>query len=185
MRGGKVLHVGWGGWGQAYGVHVIIDHGGGFRAAYCHLSRTNVSVGQVVNEGQQIGAVGTTGRSTGSHLHVEVRSAPFGYNNKVHDPTQFFGSQGAPATGTVTYLSKLKRGQTDSDSVRNLQRALNAHSLPAPGNITLPITGTFGEKTALVVQTCQRVHGFGNDPLGSVSVGPRQAAHLGLPGVRP
>jgi hypothetical protein len=94
----------------------------------------------------------------------------------------------APASGGdygPVYIGKLHQGQTDSDSVKALQRALNAHSLPAPGNITLPVTGNFAEKTAMVVQTCQRVHGsqWGEgaaDPDGKVSVGPKQAAHLGL-----
>lgn len=180
-RGGVVMHVGWSGWGNSYGVQVIIDQQGGTRTAYCHLSRTTVRVGQAVSAGQQIGNVGTTGNSTGPHLHMESRTPPFGYNNRIVDPQQFFAAVSAPAaSGGGVYLGKLRRGQTDSDSVRVLQRALNAHSLPAPGNITLPITGNFGEKTALVVVTCQRVHHFGNDPLGSASVGPRQAAHLGL-----
>jgi hypothetical protein len=83
------------------------------------------------------------------------------------------------------YIGKLHQGQQDSDSVKALQRALNAHSLPAPGNITLEVVGDFGPKTAMVVQTCQRVHGaqWGEgaaDPDGHVSVGPKQAAHLGL-----
>jgi peptidoglycan hydrolase-like protein with peptidoglycan-binding domain len=82
-------------------------------------------------------------------------------------------------------LSKLKSGQRDSDSVKNLQKALNAHSLRPPGNITLPVTGNFGPKTDQVVIACQQQHGFGNDRPGAVSVGPGQAAHLGLPGVRP
>jgi hypothetical protein len=88
-----------------------------------------------------------------------------------------------PAVGSGAggvYLGKLHQGQTDSDSVRMLQQALNAHHLAPPGNITLPVTGTFGVKTATVVQACQRQHGYGNDPMGRVSVGPRQAAHLGL-----
>jgi hypothetical protein len=83
------------------------------------------------------------------------------------------------------HIGKLHQGQQNSESVKALQRALNAHSLPAPGNITLPVTGNFAEKTAMVVQTCQRVHGaqWGEgaaDPDGHVSVGPKQAAHLGL-----
>jgi hypothetical protein len=185
MTDGRVVHVGWGGWGQAYGVQVIVDSGG-IRHAYCHLSRTVVGVGANVSAGQHIGNVGVTGRTFGPHLHVESRKAPYRYNVDCLNPANYFGGGGGGGGGGgATYLSKLRSGQKDSDSVRNLQKALNGHKLPAPGNVTLPITGNFGPQTETVVITCQKVHGFGGDAPGNVSVGPRQAAHLGLPGVRP
>jgi hypothetical protein len=84
----------------------------------------------------------------------------------------------------TVHLAKLRSGQHDSDSVRILQQTLNAHRLAPPGDVTLPITGYFGPKTEQVVIACQVQHGFGHDRPGQVFVGPRQAAHLGLPGIR-
>jgi murein DD-endopeptidase MepM/ murein hydrolase activator NlpD len=69
-RTGKVTFVGWyGGYGNA----VMIDHGQDVVSLYGHLSKYYVQVGQVVQRGQTIAAIGTTGNSTGPHLHFEVR----------------------------------------------------------------------------------------------------------------
>ncbi len=67
---GIVIHAGWNG---GYGRCVIIDHGNGFQTWYAHLSRMDVIEGQEIRQGETLGAVGTTGRSTGAHLHYEVR----------------------------------------------------------------------------------------------------------------
>jgi murein DD-endopeptidase MepM/ murein hydrolase activator NlpD len=60
------------GWG--YGCHIIIDHGNGYQSLYAHLSQIGVAIGQAVSQGQTIGAMGSTGRSSGTHLHFEIRS---------------------------------------------------------------------------------------------------------------
>lgn len=76
---GTVRHAGYGGWGPAYGLHVIVDHGAGVQAGYMHLRQTAVRTGQKVEAGQMLGHVGSTGNSTGPHLHYEERTAPFTY----------------------------------------------------------------------------------------------------------
>jgi murein DD-endopeptidase MepM/ murein hydrolase activator NlpD len=67
---GKVVSSGWSG---GYGRMVEVDHGNGLSTRYGHLSEINVKVGDIVKIGQVIGAVGSTGRSTGPHLHYETR----------------------------------------------------------------------------------------------------------------
>ena len=67
---GKVTHAGAAG---TYGNLVTVDHGNGIETRYAHLSAVDVQVGDTVTPGQDIGKVGTTGYSTGPHLHFEVR----------------------------------------------------------------------------------------------------------------
>jgi murein DD-endopeptidase MepM/ murein hydrolase activator NlpD len=62
-------------WFSSYGLYVSIEHGGNLETRYGHMSRLNVAAGQQVHKGDVIGYVGTTGRSTGPHLHYEVRVA--------------------------------------------------------------------------------------------------------------
>lgn len=71
IQPGKVTFAGWNDGG--YGNLVLVSHPGGDTTAYAHLSKINVKQGQAIEPGTVIGNVGTTGRSTGDHLHFEVR----------------------------------------------------------------------------------------------------------------
>jgi LysM repeat protein len=63
------------GYNGGYGLYVVIKHANGTQTLYAHMSQVNVAVGEVLKQGEVIGAVGNTGRSTGPHLHFEVRGA--------------------------------------------------------------------------------------------------------------
>lgn len=67
---GVIVYSGWNDYG--YGNMVMIDHGNGFQSLYAHLSAINVGCGQSVGQGEVIGAIGSSGRSSGSHLHFEI-----------------------------------------------------------------------------------------------------------------
>lgn len=71
--GGRVVTAGFVD-SSGYGNRVVIDHGNGYQTLYAHLSANFVSVGQSVSKGQIIGQMGSTGRSTGTHLHFEIRN---------------------------------------------------------------------------------------------------------------
>lgn len=80
---GKIILAGWPD-GRGYGNRVIIDHGNGFQTLYAHLSKIYVVTGQTVNRGDLIGQMGSSGRSTGIHLHFEI------YKNGVQvDPLSY------------------------------------------------------------------------------------------------
>ena len=78
---GKIVFAGWRG---RYGRSVEIDHGHGIRTRYAHLRKILVKVGDEVDHRQKIGLVGNSGRSTGPHVHYEVR-----YQNKARNPMKF------------------------------------------------------------------------------------------------
>ena len=79
---GKVIVAGF---GKSYGNYVVIDHGNGYTSLYAHNSRLCVSVGDTVTRGQLIAKVGSTGNSTGPHIHLEISK-----NGTLVDPMSFF-----------------------------------------------------------------------------------------------
>ena len=72
---GEVIRAKQSGWNGGYGKHIIISHPNGTQTVYGHLSAVNVELGWHVTQGQVIGAVGSTGKSTGPHIHFEIRGA--------------------------------------------------------------------------------------------------------------
>jgi murein DD-endopeptidase MepM/ murein hydrolase activator NlpD len=90
VAGGTVANVGSAG---PYGNHLEISHGGGLSSLYAHLSRVLVGLNQHVAQGQTIGKVGSTGNSTGPHLHLEAR-----LNGKTVDPMPYLTGGGAGST---------------------------------------------------------------------------------------
>ena len=80
-KAGTVILAGWNG---GYGNCIVIDHGGGFSTLYGHMTRLRASEGQRVDQGDLIGDMGSTGNSTGSHLHFETR-----VNGSAQDPSRY------------------------------------------------------------------------------------------------
>ncbi|MER7928575.1 MULTISPECIES: M23 family metallopeptidase [unclassified Streptomyces] len=93
-HGGTVVKAGGNGAGDgpAYGNAIVIKHGNGTYSQYAHLSRIDVKVGQVVRTGQHIALSGSTGNSTGPHLHFEIRTTA-NYGSAI-DPVAFLRGKG-------------------------------------------------------------------------------------------
>ncbi|WP_431784812.1 M23 family metallopeptidase [Streptomyces chumphonensis] len=91
VAAGTVVTAGWGG---AYGNNIVVKHNDGTFTQYGHLSAIGVSVGQSVSAGAEIGKVGSTGNSTGPHLHFEARSTA-AYGSDM-DPVNYLRGKGVP-----------------------------------------------------------------------------------------
>jgi murein DD-endopeptidase MepM/ murein hydrolase activator NlpD len=82
---GRVATVEQGRWG-GYGKHVVVDHNNGYTSLYAHMSKVEAEVGRVVGTDTVIGEVGSTGRSSGPHLHLEITE-----NGRKINPAPFLG----------------------------------------------------------------------------------------------
>ncbi len=80
MADGTATVVKSGGYGGGYGSYIVISHPNGTQTLYAHLSSISIKQGQAVKRGDVIGGVGSTGRSTGPHLHIEIRPGKTGIN---------------------------------------------------------------------------------------------------------
>lgn len=129
-KGGKVVFAGDGG---GYGNLVVIDHGDGTFTKYAHLSKINVREGQTVEAGELVGAVGSTGNSTGPHLHFEVRrGSPDG---EVLDPVKFLeGAEEVPVVGGGEGYSAIGDGRTGGVGFGSA----SASGLPSPRGLPSP-----------------------------------------------
>jgi murein DD-endopeptidase MepM/ murein hydrolase activator NlpD len=141
MGAGTVVEVGTSG---AYGISVLLEHPDGTRSRYAHLNQAVVRVGSTVEAGQVLGNVGSTGNSTGPHLHLEIL-----VNGLPADPAPLL--RGAPADRPAAEIIDpvlaarplLASGSTAPD-VRRLQRALR-----------LDVSGYFGSTTSTRLRTFQ------------------------------
>ncbi|MEV1143079.1 peptidoglycan DD-metalloendopeptidase family protein [Micromonospora sp. NPDC049799] len=131
--------------GTSYGKYVRIDHGGGYTTYYAHLNGFNVSVGQSVGYGKVIGWVGSTGGSTGPHLHYEQRL------NGNDIQVRFNGSL-ALYWGTKSYTSGNGcSSSTGSGTVNTSGTALTVRSGPGTG---YDAVGTVADGTRVTIY-CQ------------------------------
>lgn len=127
---GKVTQVGFQG---GYGNFVEVDHGGGYKTRYAHLSATSVSVGQPVSSNQEVGKVGSTGRSTGPHLHYELLKDGRKINPNSPDftklspisPALAVAQSKAPALGQVSAdVARLEQMKTKDKEILVKQNTL-------------------------------------------------------------
>jgi len=176
---GRVISIGT--WGPAFGDRSPVidfdrlpDGTPGFWGVLAHLESCLVKPGDKVRAGQLIGTVGSRGNSTGPHLHFEVQRQSYWTKTGYVDPQKHLDAVPFLQDGKV-FASRMWNGQLDSDSVRNVQLALNlAHRSP-----TVRVGGSYNDETMYAVQAFQKSFGWtGKDADGIV--GPGTAAALGL-----
>ena len=130
----------------SYGRWVEIDHGGGYRTRYAHLNSQSVSLGQSVAQGQKIGTVGSTGGSSGPHLHYEER-----LNGTAIKPV--FNGSTALFWGTKNYTSNNKCGGSGFQATVNTAGpALSIRATPSTSGTVL---GSVADGATVTI-TCQK-----------------------------
>jgi len=109
-------------WHHDFGNMIEIDHGNGIVTRYGHTSVMHVKAGDIVKRGQMIAEVGSTGRSTGSHLHFEVR-----FNGVAQNPARFL------QTAQLPNRAAQATAQTAQAGAQTAQNAVSTESAPKPG----------------------------------------------------
>lgn len=100
------------GWNGGYGNEIVLNHGMGYQTRFAHLNKQLVRVGDVVKRGDKIGLAGSTGRSTGTHLHYEVI-----YQNKTMNPLNYFRLD--QSAGEINRMLETAREQVFEDESTN------------------------------------------------------------------
>ena len=167
------------GWSGGYGRMIEVDHGNGLSTRYGHLSEILVKVGDNVKIGQVIGAVGSTGRSTGPHLHYETR-----IDGDAVDPQKFLRAGVRLTSGGVRFADQRRRARALIDRLefqvfrRGSERAPEANG----------VVGVVSEKSQLLIGLLQTPHRF--CPIGCMitsihllgSMAPNIRARIFVPG---
>lgn len=151
---GKVTTVCTSGWGGGYGLHCYIDHGNGYVTRYAHMSKVQVTLGQLVQQGEEIGKIGSTGDSTGPHLHFEIR-----HKGAVCDPEQFVNPSKTAAT-TAAVKNRVKAMFTAYYPADN---ALEGGFLDALGNKLDPSHNTMAAPSCVAFHSIITIEGTGSD----------------------
>jgi|SRR5687768_12208706 len=145
--GGTVTRVGNTG-STSYGRWVEIAHGGGYRTRYAHLNSQSVSVNQNVRRGQKIGTVGSTGGSTGPHLHYEQRLNGIAVR-------AVFNGRTALYYGTKNYTSQNSCATGGSGVVARINTAGSALTIRAGASTSTAAVGSVGDGATVTI-TCQK-----------------------------
>ena len=133
----------------SYGRWIEIDHGGGYRTRYAHLSTQTVSVGQVVARGKKIGTVGSTGGSSGPHLHYEQR-----LNGVAQKPV--FNGQTALFYGEKSYTSHNSCGGGNDDVLGTIETSGANLKVRKSPSTSAEQVGVVADG-AVVTITCQKI----------------------------
>ena len=98
-------------WFSGYGLYIALEHGGELETRYGHMSRLNVAAGQIVHKGDVIGYIGTTGRTTGPHLHYEVRIAGTAVN-----PIPYLQGDGTALASDMAAIATAPASHSEADA---------------------------------------------------------------------